>query len=82
MTPSLALDHGRQILDGLRALDLRDQQTVAAGLAQQAAGLVHVRGVARKGDAEVVHLEARRRDDVLAILVGQARRRTGRRPGG
>ena len=41
--------HLRQVLDGLRALDLRDQQPVAAGIAQQLTRLVHVRGIAREG---------------------------------
>ncbi len=44
---------------------------MAAGVAQQLAGFVHVRGVAREGYAEIIHLELRGRADVLAILVGQ-----------
>ena len=63
--------HVRQILDGLRALDLRDQQRVAPGGAQQLARLVHVGAVARKGHRQVIHLERGGDADVLAILVGQ-----------
>ena len=69
--PVAGLHHGRQVLDGLRALDLRDQQTVAARLAQQCARLVHVSRVARKGDTEVIHMERGGGSHVLAILVGQ-----------
>jgi hypothetical protein len=63
--------HLREVLDRLRALDLGDQQAVAAGGAQQAARLVHVRGVAREGYGQVVDLERGGELDVLPILVGQ-----------
>ena len=60
-----------EVLDGLGALDLGDQQAVAAGGAQQAPRLVHVRAVAREGYGQVVDLERGRDLDVLPILIGQ-----------
>jgi hypothetical protein len=44
---------------------------MAARVAQQLARFVHVRGVAREGHAEVIHLESRGSADILAILIGQ-----------
>ena len=44
---------------------------MAAGGAQQAARLVHVRAVAREGHGQVIHLERGRDADILAILVGE-----------
>src|ERR1700675_418120 len=45
---------------------------MAARLAEQRARLLHVCGVARERNAEIVHLERGRRADILAILVGES----------
>src|SRR5271167_382962 len=69
--PIAGFDHFGQILDGFRPLDFGHQKPMAARLAQQPAGFLHVLGVARKGYAEVIYLEFRGSDDVLSIPVRQ-----------
>ena len=71
ITASLALHHLGQILDGLGALDFRDQQRLAAGRAQQIARFIHVRGIAREGNRQIIDLERGGDADVFAVLIGQ-----------
>ena len=60
-----------EVRDRLRALDLRDQQRIAARGAQQLARHVHVFLVLRERDGEVVGGKLGRRLDVLHVLRGQ-----------
>ncbi len=44
---------------------------MAAGLAQQFARLVHIRGTAGEGDGEIIRLHLRGRLDIGPVLVGE-----------
>ena len=75
MTASLARTTFGQVRDGLRALDLGDQQRIAAGGAQQAPCLVHVGAVLRERHGQIIDLERSGNADVLAVLVRERTRR-------
>jgi hypothetical protein len=77
MMPSLALQDGLQVRNGLGALDLGDQPRLVAvfgaGHVAQLARHFHVGGVLGEAHRHVVGLEAHRRADVVHVLGRQRR---------
>ena len=63
-----------EVVDGLVTLDLGAQVRMTAGRAHQLAREVHVRGVTRERDGDVIDTPAAGELDVFAILVGERRR--------